>query len=184
MYRSGNDYNKMAQLVIDIYLDYNITSFPIDEKELCRRLGVKLVSYSEYPEKAQLLFQKKSLDAFFTATTKNTPPTIFCNDKNRNRERQRYSIFHEIKHFVNNDIEDNDYNNNMADYFARYIMCPIPYLIKSNINDETTLISDHGVGYEAAIYAITNVRNRRAKHGDKIFDYEQPLIDLLFPDIF
>ena len=85
---------------------------------------------------------------------------------------------------MNNDTEDSEFDDNMADYFARYIMCPIPYLIKANINDELTLISDHGVSCEAAGYAINNVRNRRAKYGDKIFDHEQPLIDLLFPDIF
>lgn len=39
MYRNGSDYDRTAQLVIDIYIDYNITSFPVDEKELCRKLG-------------------------------------------------------------------------------------------------------------------------------------------------
>ena len=33
MYWNGNDYDKMAQLVIDIYVDYNIRSFPVDKKK-------------------------------------------------------------------------------------------------------------------------------------------------------
>lgn len=60
MYRNGNDYERMARLVIDIYIDYNITSFPVDEKELCRKLGLKLVPYSAYPEKTQKLLRKRS----------------------------------------------------------------------------------------------------------------------------
>ena len=179
MYRSSNDYDKMAQLVIDIFIDYNISGFPIDEKEICRKLGLKLVPYSAYSEQDQILLKKRSPDAFFFYASQYTPPTIFYNDKVESYERQRYSIFHEVKHYVNNDSDDCEYNDEMADYFARYIMCPIPYLIKANINDALTLISDHRVSAEAAGYAIKNVRNRKAKYGDRIFDYEQPLIDLL-----
>jgi hypothetical protein len=182
MYRNGNDYERMARLVIDIYIDYNITSFPVDEKELCRKLGLKLVPYSAYPEKTQKLLRKRSPDAFYSPATHDTPPTIFYNDKVESYGRQRYSIFHEVKHYVNNDTEESEFNDDMANYFSRYIMCPIPYLIKANINDELTLITDHGASGDAAENAIKNVRNRRATYGDKIFDYEQPLIDLLFPD--
>ena len=43
MYRNSNDYDKMAQLVIDIFIDYNILDFPVDEKDICRKLE------AEYP---------------------------------------------------------------------------------------------------------------------------------------
>ena len=43
MYWNSNDYERIVKLIIDIYIDYNITSFPIDEKEICRKLGLKLV---------------------------------------------------------------------------------------------------------------------------------------------
>lgn len=177
MYRSSNDYDKMAQLVIDIFIDYNISGFPIDEKEICRKLGLKLVPYSAYSEQDQILL-KKGLLMLFSLPLPNTLPRLFS-IMIKSYERQRYSIFHEVKHYVNNDSDDCEYNDEMADYFARYIMCPIPYLIKANINDALTLISDHRVSAEAAHYAIKNVRNRKAKYGDRIFDYEQPLIDLL-----
>ena len=74
-----------------------------------------------------------------------------------------------------------EYNDNMADYFARYFMAPIPYLIKKGIDDELTLISDHGISAEASMYAIRNVSRRKARYGDMIFDYEKPLIELLCP---
>ena len=178
MYWNGNDYDKMAQLVIDIYVDYNIRSFPVDEKEVCRKLGLKLIPYSEYPEEQQVLLRKRSPDAFFAPATKTTPPTVFYDDKVESYGRLRYNIFHEVKHFVNGDKDDGEYNDNMADYFARYFMCPIPYLIEYGINDELTLISDHLVSQQAAHNTMNNVRNRRAVYGDKIFDYEKPLVDL------
>ena len=159
MYWSGTDYDRMAQLVIDIYVDYNIRSFPVDEKEICRKLGLKLIPYSEYPEEQEALLRKRSMDAFFAPATRTTPPTVFYNDKVESRGRLRYNIFHEVKHFVTGDKDDGEYNDNMADYFARYFMCPIPYLIEYGIDNELTLISDHLISQEAARNTIKNVRN-------------------------
>lgn len=182
MYWEGNDYDKMAQLVIDVYKDYQITAFPVDEKEICRKLGLKLIPYSAYSEEDQRLLMKRSPDAFYSPPTLQTPPTIFYNDHISSIGRQRYSIFHEVKHYVNNDSDDDLYSDNMADYFSRYFMCPIPYLIVMGINDELTLISDHNVSEAAAKNTISNVRNRRAAYGNTIFEYEKPLIELLCPD--
>lgn len=181
MYWTGSDYDKMAQLVIDIFIDYNITTFPVDEREICRKLGVKLIPYSAYTEKEQVLLKKQSKDGFFSPATKRTPNTIYYNDSISSYGKRRYTIFHEIKHYVNGDEDDMEYNDNMADYFSRYFMAPIPYLIKMGIDNELTLISDHGISAEAAAYAIRNVRRRKAKYGDVIFDYEKPLIALLCP---
>lgn len=183
MYRRSNDYNKVAQLVIDIYIDYNIRVFPIDEIDVCRKLGLRLIPYSSYSDKEKELLRKRSEDGFFTAATKTTPNAIYYNDSTASYGKIRYTIFHEVKHFVNGDKDDLAYNDNMADYFARYFMAPIPYLIKMGIDDELTLISGHKLSTEAAIYAIRNVSHRKARYGNTIFDYEKPLIDLLCPNI-
>ena len=161
---------------------YGIKSFPIDEKDICRKMGLKLVPYSAYPDERRQLLVKKSEDAFFVPATRHTPVTIFYNDRVDSYERQRYSIFHEIKHYVNNDTDDDPYSDDMADYFARYFMAPTPYLIQMGIDDELTIISNHGMSMTAAWYALKNVRNRKAKYGTSIFEYEKPLIDLLCPD--
>ena len=124
------------------------------------------------------MLRKCSPDAFFAPATKKTPPTVFYNDKVESYGRLRYNIFHEVKHFVNGDKDDGEYNDNMADYFARYFMCPIPYLIEYGIDDELTIMSDHLVSLQAAQNTLKNVRNRRAAYGDKIFDYEKPLVEL------
>jgi Zn-dependent peptidase ImmA (M78 family) len=184
MYWGSNDYDEIAKLVIDIYLDYGINKFPIDEKLICEKLGVKLIPYSAYNEEEMLLLMKKSEDGFYTPATAKTPPTIFYNDTIQSYARQRYTIFHELKHYVNGDSDDCTYNDNMADYFARYFLCPVPYLIKKGIDNKLSLISDHLISSTVADNTMKNVQNRRAKYGDKIFDYEQPLIDLLCPDLF
>lgn len=183
MYWSGSDYDRMAKLAIEVLCDYNITEFPLNEKAVCQMIGVKLVPYSAYSDDDIRLLMKKSKDAFYIPPTKSTPPTIVYNDFVENDGRKRFSIFHEIKHYVNGDTEEGCYNDNMADYFGRYIMCPIPLLIKRGIDDKLSIISDFGLSDEAAGYALNNARNRRATYGNHIFEYEKPLIELLHPEI-
>ena len=184
MYRNGKEYDKMAQLAISILTDYNITSFPIDEKELCRKMGVSLIPYSEYSEEQQQLFIKRSEDAFYLPPTLQSPPAILYNDQVTPYTRVRHSVFHEIKHYANGDTEETDLDEELAGYFSKYIQAPIPYLIVTGVDSHLTIMSNHGLGEQSAVYVLRNLRNRRAKYGDKIFEYEQPLIDLLFPDIF
>ena len=79
MYRSSDTYEDIVKVIIEIYLDYDIKDFPIDEKVVCRRLGVALVPYSECPEEARALLEKKSKHGFFVRGTKKNPPTIYYN---------------------------------------------------------------------------------------------------------
>ena len=88
MYRDDKTYDEIKQVIINIYLDYDIKNFPLDEKEICRKMGVALVPYSELGLSAQPLL---------------------------------------VKHYVFGDKDDGD--DDLADFFARYFMCPIPYLI-------------------------------------------------------
>ncbi|MCD7884549.1 MAG: ImmA/IrrE family metallo-endopeptidase [Lachnospiraceae bacterium] len=175
MYWNSSDYERMSKIVIDVYLDYGITSFPVDEKEICRKLGVKLLPYSDFPE----IVKKVSDDAFYVPPTTDNPPIIFNNDLEKNEGRRRYSVFHELKHFVCGDTEETLYDENMADFFARYFMCPIPVLICRNVRDIATIMSDYNVGLDAAGNVLSNLKNRRMRYGNKIFEHEQPIVDLI-----
>ena len=176
MYWKSEDYEQMAKLAIEIYLDYGITTFPIDEKEICRKMGILLLPYSEFPKEISDI----SNDALLISATKSHSPMILYNNKIDSYGRQRFSVFHEIKHYANGDTEEsNKYNEDMADYFSRYMMCPIPILIKREIRDVVTIMSDYNVSYDAAKNVLSNLNNRRKFYGNKIFDYEKPLIELI-----
>lgn len=64
MYWKSEDYEEMAKLVIEIYLDYGITTFPIDEKEICKKMGILLLPYTEFPKEVSDI----SNDAFLFFT--------------------------------------------------------------------------------------------------------------------
>lgn len=180
MYWESEDYKKIAKLVIDIFIDYEIKNFPIDANEMCNKLGFKLLTYKE----TNIDPSNISDDAFYISATKDNPPIIIYNSDVEPRTRIRFSIFHEIKHCICGDkgeYEDKlkkQYIENMADYFAKYMMCPIPILIYREVNDIETIMSDYDIGEEAANYVLDNLNNRRKKYGNKIFDYEMPLINM------
>ena len=176
MYWKSEDYEEMAKLAIEIYLDYGITAFPIDEKEICKKMGILLLPYTEFPKEVSDI----SNDAFLIPATQLFSPMILYNNKIDSYGRQRFSVFHEIKHYANGDTEEcNKYDEDMADYFSRYMMCPIPILIKRGINDIATIMSDYNVSYDAAKNVLSNLNNRRKYYGNKIFNYEKPLIELI-----
>lgn len=177
-----SDYKKIMALVSDLYMDYGFKSFPINEKHVCKKLGIKLIPYSEFDLEAQQLFKKASQDAFFIPASINNPNLILYEDRIASEGRKRFSIFHEIKHFVNGDAENNQYNEDLANYFAKYFMCPTPYLIAKNITDRYTICSEFNVSMEVAGYIEDNINKRISRYGNTIFDSEKALIRHLLGD--
>ena len=76
MYRAGSVYNEIDKVIYDIYQDYDIKTFPVDEVEVCNKLGVALVPYSAYSREGRKLLKKKSKMGFFVKESKEQPPTI------------------------------------------------------------------------------------------------------------
>lgn len=161
------------------YIDYDINRFPLDVDEVCQKIGVQLISYSEFSEEEQELLLKRSQFGFFVPREIKQVPTIFYNDMICSQGCIRQTIFHEIKHYVNEDSIEDPSDDDLADYFGKYFACPIPYLVKLNITDVTKIVDKFGVSYQMGKYISENVKRRINKYGDKIFDYEKPLIQHL-----
>ena len=98
MYRSPEEYEFITKTIIQIYIDYNIKGFPLDEKDICRRLGVSLIPYSESSKVGIKLLKKRSMYGFYVKGYSNIPPTIYYNDMRESVGAIRFTIFHEIKH--------------------------------------------------------------------------------------
>ncbi len=182
MYRDGAEYNRLDKMAIDIYIDYGITDFPIDVKDVCRRLGVSLVPYSEYTGADLAVLRKKSIHGFFAKETKMNPPTIFFNDDLsvvQSHGAIRQTILHETKHYVDEDYDEEADDDDKAEHFGRYFSAPTPFLVIKGFTHPNEIISRFGVTASIANNIASSIRNRMAKYGDMIFDYERPLIELL-----
>ena len=184
MYRNPAEYEDIVNAIIEIYLDYDIRDFPLDEKDICRRLGVALVPYSECPEEARTLLEKKSRHGFFVKETKENPPTIYYNDKFEPYGAVRLTIFHEIKHYVFDEDTNEENLDDIADFFGRFFLCPIPYLVMKGIDTENDIVAYCGVSMTAARNVKSAIRNRKQKYGYRIFEHEIPLLKHLDENVY
>lgn len=179
--RSPQEYDDVVKVIVEIYLDYDIYVFPIDLEEICRRLGVSLIPYSECGEEAKALLIKKTTKGFFVRGTHENPPTIYYNDYEVSEGEKRYTIAHEIKHYVYDECSEDSENDDLADYFARFFMCPIPYLIVMGITSAPEIVSHCKVSLTAAGNASKTISNRMHYYGYTIFDNEVSLLEHLIP---
>lgn len=175
MYRIGNEYDELDKLIYSIYVDYDIKAFPIDEKELCRKMKIALVPYSAFSDEAKKLLYKKSKHAFFVKESKENPPTIYYNDMFESEGAIRLSVFHEIGHYICEDEDDS--KDDLADYFARHFMCPTAYLMLKGIESPNEIVAFCGVSFEAARNASANIASRKKKLGSKLLSYEKEFIE-------
>lgn len=180
MYREHEDYERIVEVITDIYDDYGICSFPIDARTICLKLGVLLIPYSSLEGEMLELSKKKSHDGYYLVNT------IFYNDTAdiSSPYRVDFTLLHELKHYIFGDIVDNDYNDDMADYFAKYFKCPIPYLIKTGISSVFEIISGFGVSQMVADNVWRNICNRRAKYNDGIFPNEVRILKCILGNDF
>ena len=170
------DYEAIDKLAIDIYVDYGITSFPLDIYGLAKKMGVKLNKYSSFDDEQRELLLKESNDGFFVDSPNG--PLIFYNDCIEYQGKINLTIAHELKHFICKDeIEDED-SEKLADHFGRFLLCPTPYLIYSGIDDIYEIMEMFSLSYSAAINAHNATKKRKHYYGNKLFDYEQALVDL------
>lgn len=183
MYRKGKDYDRMAKLAISVIIDYGIKSFPLDMESLCLHMGFRLVPYSLFEGKKELLM-KKSKDGFFEMSKDFVYSIVYndCYGELWNEARKNQTLGHEIKHILDGDVDDS--TDDLCEYFSKYLRCPIPYVIYKGYDSSFELVRDFGISYEQARIVISNVQNRKRKYGNKYFKYEIELLEYLLGEKF
>lgn len=179
MYRRGEDYDEIDKTIVDIYVDYSICSLPLNEIEICNKMKVALMPYAKLDKSNDSVLLRKSRQGFFVKESKEKPPTIYYNDSIASNGSKRFTIFHELKHYIYNDSDDTKDKDDLADYFSRHFMCPIPYIMLKGINSPNSIVSLCGMSMSAASNAYANMINRVSRYGKSLFDYEIPLIKQL-----
>lgn len=181
MRRMREEYERIDQLVRDILVDYQVSSFPLDLLWLSKRMGFDVVPYSAYDGLPNFpLLLKRSKDGFSYPAGIGKVPTIFYNDKyetNSTPARIQSTIGHELKHLIDGDEDDSE--DDLCDHFARYLRCPVPYVIIKGYNTSTELISHFGISAEQAGYTLKQVRARVRCYGNHIFENEEEFIDFI-----
>ena len=109
---------KIIEKTLEVFKKCDVKTFPIDCIKIITGLGIPLYKYSDLPEKKINKCLQVSNDAF------TLQGVIIYNDKFPHKERQRFSLMHEVGHIVLNHKGESSDNEKEADLFASNILAP------------------------------------------------------------
>ena len=163
---------------------YKIKKIPVNVFELANKLGIKLVKYSQLTEyevnKLESLGISRNSDGFFALVNKNGMdiPFIYYNDR-KNDERIRFTILHEIGHFVLGHLEQSDLAEAEANFFAKYLIAPPVLVNKINPTDYMDIANIFNVSKDCAWYAFDYYKKwlrHYIRIGSNYTDYEKTIL--------
>ncbi len=178
MYLEPSRYEELNQEVADLIETYEIQEYPLDVFALANRMGIKTNSYSStFPAKA-FPFASVSKDAFtVTPSEYKVESTFIYYNQNAVKGRLAQSIAHEIAHIWLEHPSDEEPYETEAEYFAAYLLAPIPVIIKLGLSSISEVQACFGVSYQAAKIALRRAENR-CRCGKAGFEYEYQIIDM------
>jgi hypothetical protein len=103
---------------LEVYKKCKIKNFPIDCIEIITNLCIPLYKYSDLSEPKVRKCLQVSNDAF------TLQGVIFYNDHFPHKDRQRFSLMHEVGHIVLGHTGTCEENEKEADLFASHILVP------------------------------------------------------------
>lgn len=139
---------KLVDIVYSVYKECNINSFPVDCFKILEHYHFKIKTYSELhkvnPELYRLCISCSN-DAFSNIGTY----FIAYNDK-ANPRRIRFSLMHELGHFVLGHTGRTQENEDEADCFASYILAPRVSIRRNEFTTADEIHDYFDISYAAA----------------------------------
>lgn len=161
---------KLKKIAYEVLIDRRRFIFPLDVFELCKDMNITLVKYSSLNDESRKLCLKRSDNGFYSFTPNN--PVIFYNDMITTKANIRFTIAHEIKHYVCHDLEETDDVEILANHFAITLLCPKVLLVYYNITNLFQIMDYFDLSQDSARHVVDATQNRIFVHNNKIFKYE------------
>ena len=178
----SKDFNRMDKLALEFLSDYELYSFPLDIFKIATDiLSVKIICYSSLSdEQLKFIKSKDTLDKGYTVVEKLSDGSIryiiYINDSNC-LARQRYTLAHEIKHILCGDIEYNEDEEILADYFAKVLLAPKCVILENHYLSIDDLMSQFGLSEEASINYLSSLSHRIYFYDYDLFDFEREYVN-------
>ena len=169
-------YEEMKVIVVDMFERYQVTCVPISGFEIASKMGITVIPYSAYDEKAQDLLMKKSEDGFFVEMIDGNH-CIFYNDT-MGYGRINHTIMHEIAHIILKHTEESDLAEAEVSFFAKYALAPPVLIRKLKLNDPYEISDVFDISLEAAQYAYGYYQKRKNWGSKYLTSYEQKTLEL------
>lgn len=164
-------------MISQLYEDYEVNRLPIDVFELANKMEIILIPYSNCSlEKQVQLLQASDEGMSCFDHTRGNRFVIYYNDNNRNKQRIRFTIMHEIGHIVLEHKESCEQTESEADFFARNALAPLPIIISNKIYDLEKIVSTFDISYSCAGNVSRTLATRLEYGYDELLDYELTLV--------
>lgn len=169
-------YEKIKQIIVDLFVQYDIRCIPVSAFEVATKMGVPVIPYSAIPENKRQLLYKESDDGFVVEKAEGEW-YIYYNDQ-KEYGRVNNTIMHEIGHIVLDHSEDSELAEKEVKFFAKYALAPPVLIHKLGLKDAYEVYTHFDISMEAAGYAY-NYYQKWLTFGEKDYtDYELRLLRL------
>lgn len=168
------DYKLISDKTLDVFLECGIKEFPVDCFYILEHYGFRLYTYVEMQSINQRLYEmcrKYSDDAF-------RYQDIICYNNAGPEGRIRFSLMHELGHFILGHQETTFENEEEADYFASCLLAPRVAIHKSLCRTADAIHDTFGLSYAASNRALADYKKWS---GRTKCDSEHQLFDYLYP---
>ncbi len=169
-------YEQIKQIVVDMFVKYNVTCVPVNSFELATKMGIKVIPYSAIRESKRWLLSKKSDDGFSVEKTLGEW-YIYYNDK-KDYGRINNTIMHEIGHIVLDHSEDSELAEKEVKFFAKYALVPPVLVHRLKLDNPKDIANIFAVSSEAARYAYSYYKKWLQYGSSEYTQYELTLLSL------
>lgn len=151
------NYEHIKEKVVEVYRECKIRTFPIDCFSILKHYKMRTISYLDVKDNNPELYKAityYSKDAFrFRMTIYYNP----CNTEGR----IRFSLMHELGHFILRHTGDSRENEDEADYFASQMLAPRVAIRKNKCETSDDLHEVFGLSYAAANRTLVDYKSWR-----------------------
>ena len=168
------DYNFIAKKTLSVYVECDIRSFPIDCFKILRHYNFRIYTYAQLLAANPRLYEmcrKYSDDAF-------RYQNIICYNQQSHEKRIRFSLMHELGHYILGHKEDSDENEDEADYFASCMLAPRIAILKTGCGTAEDIHDQFDVSYAAANRILSDFRHKKDSGWGKS---DQAISNWLYP---
>ena len=172
-------YDEIRSAAADLIEDWGIGVYPFSVWALVRRMGIRVIRYSELPGWLRVEVIEYWPDAITIYPLDFNPAKtfIFYNDC-QTRERIRFTVAHELAHLVlmHPDTGGEAYERE-ADIFANYLLAPAPLVLRDSKLDIDAIHDDFQVSYGCAQSVKDRTEKRRLYGSASCTEYEVRILE-------
>lgn len=150
------DHNRqnITEKIVTVYQECDISTYPIDCFAILEHYGFRVLSYYDLKMKKQRLYEICKMFSDEAFRYKNT---IAYND-NKPVSRIRFSLMHELGHYILKHEGEKQENEQEADCFASNILAPRVVIHKMGLRTSDQIHQFFGLSYEASNRALWDYR--------------------------